>query len=64
MLIVGDDVEFDVWQPMPPGLGGILVETGKYLPGAETGFAPTPTAILPSFADLPRFLHTCSTIGS
>jgi HAD superfamily hydrolase (TIGR01458 family) len=56
MLMVGDDVEFDVSAAITLGLGGVLVRTGKYRPGDEDTAHPVPTAVLDSVADLPGWL--------
>lgn len=46
VVMVGDDVEFDVSAAIEAGLSGILVRTGKYEVGAEDGITPSPTAIV------------------
>lgn len=46
-VMVGDDVEADVAGALDSGLGAaLLVRTGKYTNGAETGVTPAPTAIV------------------
>lgn len=46
-VMVGDDAEFDVAAAISAGLsGGILVRTGKYVPGAERAYLPRPTAVV------------------
>ena len=49
-VMIGDDVESDVGGAMAAGLGGILVRTGKYEPGAETQIMPPPTALADDLA--------------
>ena len=44
-VMVGDDAEFDVAPAIAAGLAGILVQTGKYAPGAETAHNPRPTHV-------------------
>eukprot|EP00878_Enallax_costatus_P026032 GHUV01027904.1.p1 GENE.GHUV01027904.1~~GHUV01027904.1.p1 ORF type:complete len:262 (+),score=77.67 GHUV01027904.1:254-1039(+) len=49
-VMVGDDVCDDVGGAMACGMAGILVQTGKYLPGDETSKGVTPTATVQDFA--------------
>jgi len=57
LAMVGDDAEFDVAGALRAGVGaGILLRTGKYRPGDESRFAPAPTLVLDSIADLPARL--------
>lgn len=54
LAMVGDDAEFDVAGALRGGVGaGVLVRTGKYRPGDESRYAPPPTLVLDSVADLP-----------
>lgn len=50
VVMVGDDAEFDVAAAISAGLSGILLKTGKYLPGAENKVSPPPTAVLADLA--------------
>ncbi|CAN5840458.1 TIGR01458 family HAD-type hydrolase [soil metagenome] len=54
VAMVGDDPELDIRGARGAGLRGILVETGRYRPGAESSFRPD--LILPSIAELPEAL--------
>ena len=49
VVMIGDDAEADVAGAMRCGLQGVLVQTGKYLPGDEKDIAPSPTAVLCDF---------------
>ena len=49
VAMIGDDAEADVAGAMHCGLQGILVQTGKYLPGDEEHIEPVPTALLSDF---------------
>ncbi len=49
VVMIGDDAEADIAGAMDCGLQGILVQTGKYLPGDEGGIAPSPSALLSDF---------------
>lgn len=49
-VMIGDDVESDVGGAMSAGLGGVLVRTGKYQPGAEGLIDPGPTAVCDDLA--------------
>jgi ribonucleotide monophosphatase NagD (HAD superfamily) len=50
-VMVGDDAESDVAGALAAGIGeGILVRTGKYLPGAEFEVEPRPTAVASDLA--------------
>jgi HAD superfamily hydrolase (TIGR01458 family) len=51
VAMVGDDAEADVAGARRAGLGGILVKTGKYRPGAEE--MGQPDLVLESFAAVP-----------
>lgn len=54
VAMVGDDPELDIGGALAAGLRGILVETGRYRPGAEL---PTrPDLVLESVARLPEAL--------
>jgi HAD superfamily hydrolase (TIGR01458 family) len=54
--MIGDDVVTDTGGAMNYGLSGILVKTGKYRDAALDAAPVRPTAILPSFADLPDYM--------
>ncbi|HEV2092705.1 MAG TPA: TIGR01458 family HAD-type hydrolase [Rubrobacter sp.] len=54
VAMVGDDPELDVGGAQAAGLRGILVETGRYRPGAEGPFRPD--LVLESVARLPDAL--------
>jgi HAD superfamily hydrolase (TIGR01458 family) len=54
VAMVGDDPELDVGGAQAAGLRGILVETGRYQPGAESPFRPD--LVLESVAQLPEAL--------
>jgi HAD superfamily hydrolase (TIGR01458 family) len=54
IAMVGDDPELDVGGAQAAGLRGILVETGRYRPGAESAFRPD--LVLESVAQLPEAL--------
>jgi HAD superfamily hydrolase (TIGR01458 family) len=56
VAMVGDDPELDIRGAQAAGLRGILVETGRYRPGAESPFRPD--LILRSVAHLPEALDT------
>lgn len=50
-VMVGDDAESDVAGALAAGVGrAILVRTGKYVPGAELGVEPRPTAVAEDLA--------------
>ena len=56
IVMVGDDVEFDVAASVGLGMQAVLVRTGKYRAGDEQKAAPPPTATLDSVNDLPGWL--------
>lgn len=56
ILMIGDDVEFDVSAVVGLGMTGVLVRTGKYRPGDESAHRPEPSAVLDSIAGLPELL--------
>jgi HAD superfamily hydrolase (TIGR01458 family) len=56
-LMVGDDIEIDVLAAQRQGLTGVLVKTGKYLPGTHRAASGTPDHVLDSFAGLPALLE-------
>ena len=56
VAMVGDDPELDVRGAQNAGMQSILVETGRYRPGAEPSFRPD--LVLPSVAQLPEALDT------
>ena len=43
--------------PAAPGLTGVLVKTGKYLPRTHRAAAGAPDHVLDSFAGLPALLE-------
>lgn len=45
VVMIGDDAEADVGGAMAAGLMGVLVRTGKYQAGCETGLAAPPTLV-------------------
>ena len=55
VAMVGDDPELDVRGARSAGLRSILVQTGRYRPGAEPSFQPD--LVLASIAQLPEALH-------
>jgi HAD superfamily hydrolase (TIGR01458 family) len=48
--MIGDDAEADVGGALACGIAGVLVRTGKYVPGAEAGIAPPPNAVVDDLA--------------
>ena len=56
-LMVGDDIESDVLAAQRAGITGVLVKTGKYLPGTHRDASGTPDHVIESFADLPGLLR-------
>jgi HAD superfamily hydrolase (TIGR01458 family) len=56
VAMVGDDPELDIRGARAAGLRSILVETGRYRPGAESPFRPD--LLLESVAQLPEALET------
>jgi phospholysine phosphohistidine inorganic pyrophosphate phosphatase len=54
VAMIGDDPEVDVRGARGAGLRSVLVETGRYRPGAEPSFRPD--LVLPSVAQLPEAL--------
>ncbi len=57
-IMVGDDIENDIGGAQRAGLRGLLVCTGKHQPDSPLLQRIHPDAILPSIADLPRWLAT------
>jgi phospholysine phosphohistidine inorganic pyrophosphate phosphatase len=53
IAVVGDDIETDVAGAKGAGLLGVLVRTGKFLPGSLEASEVQPDYILDSIADLP-----------
>lgn len=49
VVMIGDDAEADIAGAMHCGLQGILVQTGKYQAGDESGITPSPSALLSDF---------------
>jgi FMN phosphatase YigB (HAD superfamily) len=56
VVMVGDDAASDASGARRAGCQGILIRTGKYRPGDETGVEPPPTAVIDSVAALPAWL--------
>jgi len=57
LMMVGDDAEFDVAGALLAGVGqAVLVRTGKYRAGDESGIDPAPTAVVDDIASLSRSL--------
>ena len=54
VAMVGDDPELDIGGAQAAGLRGILIETGRYQPGAE--ISTRPDLIIESVAQLPEAL--------
>ena len=54
--MVGDDVESDVLAAQRAGMTGVLVRTGKYLPGTLREASGTPDHVVDSIADVPALL--------
>lgn len=52
VLMVGDDIEFDILGSQKIGFTGILVKTGKYIPGIENNFNEKPTKIIQNVKNL------------
>jgi HAD superfamily hydrolase (TIGR01458 family) len=46
VVMIGDDAEADIGGAMAAGLEGILVRTGKYLPGQEASLPQRPTHVV------------------
>jgi HAD superfamily hydrolase (TIGR01458 family) len=57
LVMVGDDVEFDVAASVSLGMRGVLVRTGKYRAGDEARVTPGPTAVLASVRELAAWLE-------
>lgn len=56
-VMVGDDAEMDVAGALSAGLAaGLLVRTGKYVPGAETRFDPAPSAVVDDLNEAVRWI--------
>jgi ribonucleotide monophosphatase NagD (HAD superfamily) len=55
-IMVGDDIENDIGGAQRAGLRGVLVCTGKHAMDSPLLVRIHPDAILPSLADLPRWL--------
>jgi ribonucleotide monophosphatase NagD (HAD superfamily) len=60
LVIVGDDVEFDILIPMGYGITGILVKTGKYneelFKTITKKYNKTPNHIIDTIKDLTKIL--------
>jgi len=56
-LVVGDDVTSDVVGAQEVGIRGVLVRTGKYLPGDVEKAALSPDFVLDTFAELPQLVE-------
>lgn len=57
VLMIGDDIEFDVLGAKKLGIFSILVKTGKYRNGMENSFDDKPNLILNCFSELNQFLN-------
>ncbi len=55
-VMVGDDLESDVWGAQAAGLSGVLVRTGKFLAADLDRSHPRPEAVIDSVSDLPGLL--------
>jgi HAD superfamily hydrolase (TIGR01458 family) len=55
--MVGDDIVNDVLGAQAVGLTGVLVRTGKFMPGDLDRAEGAPDAVIDSVADLPRLLR-------
>jgi ribonucleotide monophosphatase NagD (HAD superfamily) len=55
--MVGDDVVNDVFGAQAAGVTGVLVRTGKFLPGDLERAEGAPDHVIDSFADLPALLR-------
>ena len=55
--MVGDDIANDVFGAQAAGMTGVLVRTGKFLPGDLERTDGTPDHVIDSFADLPALLR-------
>jgi ribonucleotide monophosphatase NagD (HAD superfamily) len=62
VVMVGDDSELDVGGAQAAGLRGILVETGRYHPGAESPFRLD--LVLESVAQWPEALDIQGSSGT
>ena len=58
-FMIGDDIAGDVQGAQRAGIKGVLVRTGKFLPGDLDGEIK-PDAVLGSIAELPDWWKTCS----
>src|SRR5438034_3231563 len=56
VAMVGDDVESDVLAAQALGMTGVLVRTGKVLPGTVERASGHPDLVVESFADVPDML--------
>ncbi len=52
LVIVGDDIEFDILGSQKQGLSGVLVKTGKYLENVEEKYDLKPTLIVENVGKL------------
>ncbi len=57
-VMVGDDLENDIYASQQAGLRGVLVSTGKHNSASPLLAHIHPDAILPSIADLPEWLES------
>ena len=55
-IMVGDDIVNDVHGAQVLGIRGVLVRTGKFLPGDLAKVPPAPDHVFETIADLPRLL--------
>jgi ribonucleotide monophosphatase NagD (HAD superfamily) len=56
--MVGDDIVNDVRGAQVLGIRGVLVQTGKFLPGDLAKVPAAPDHVLATIADLPQLLET------
>ena len=57
LVMVGDDIEADVEGAQKAGMSGILVKTGKFREEIFKASKVKPAAVIPSIADLPKFIN-------
>ena len=55
-VMIGDDIESDIGGALNAGLKAVLVRTGKYREERIRESGITPTAVVDSIADVPRFV--------
>jgi len=57
LVMIGDDIEFDILAPQRLGVSGILVKTGKYREGALDNFDEKPDNIATSIKEIADFVR-------